>query len=344
MAVERLARQRLGEDRARRDQRIEIDAGVEPHRFEQEHEVLGDDVAGRAGRIGTAADTALRGVEGGDAGVERRHHIGEALPARVVEMRAAGLVADLRADELEQPPDLRRIGVTDGVGKVDGVGAGVRHRRRHAQHVSLRHDPLDGAAEGGGERGLHLDLGEALVAQRDDRAHVSDDLGMGLADIGDRMRLAHGDGYCDHMRAGLERHGRVAQVRHQHDDTQVGNCTRLRDHLGAVGHLRQHLRRDERADLDLAQARLRQRRNPAVLGLGRQRALDALQPVARPDFADGHVHGRLRPIGQQMTRSSIVRKAAAPRLSIRNLDGRAQSIRVPLALAIPANKASSWRK
>ena len=62
MAVERLAGQCFGDDRTRRYQSIDIDAGVEPHRLEQEHEILGDDVAGGARCVGAAADTALRGL------------------------------------------------------------------------------------------------------------------------------------------------------------------------------------------------------------------------------------------------------------------------------------------
>jgi hypothetical protein len=44
--------------------------------------------------VGAAADAALRGIEGRDTGIERRHHIGEPLPARIVQMRAAALGPD----------------------------------------------------------------------------------------------------------------------------------------------------------------------------------------------------------------------------------------------------------
>ena len=72
--------------------------------------------------------------------------------------------------------------------------------------------------------------------------------------------------------------------------TRSPGSSRLRHHLPAIRHLRQRARRHERADLDLAQSSLRQRRDPAVLARGRHDALDALQTVARPDLAHQYVH------------------------------------------------------
>ena len=160
-----------------------------PIDFEQEDEVLGDDVAGGAGRVGAAADAALRGVEGGHAGIERRHHVGEALPARVVQMRAAGLVAELGAQAREQPPHLRRVGVADGVGEADGVGAGLAPSRRHPITQSSGTIALDGAAEGGGDADLDLRpllRGQAVAQRARSRATSAIACSQGLADVGHR--------------------------------------------------------------------------------------------------------------------------------------------------------------
>ena len=54
------------------DQRVEVDAGVDPHVVEHVHEILGDDVAGRARRVRAAAEPADRRVEPTHAAVERR--------------------------------------------------------------------------------------------------------------------------------------------------------------------------------------------------------------------------------------------------------------------------------
>src|SRR5205807_5350207 len=46
LPVQRLAGQRLGDDLARRDQFLQIDAGVEPEGLGEKYHVLGDDIAG----------------------------------------------------------------------------------------------------------------------------------------------------------------------------------------------------------------------------------------------------------------------------------------------------------
>jgi hypothetical protein len=157
--------------------------------------------------------------------------------------------------------------------------------------IGFRHHALDGAAKRGRKPGLDLGAGIALVPQLNDRSHVGDDLGMVLADVADEVRLAdrHRDG--DQISAGVERELRVFQVRHQHRDLEVRDGACVFDHLGAVRHLRQRARGDERADLDLGKARGRQRVDPAALLRRRHDALDTLQPVARTDLADQDIDG-----------------------------------------------------
>src|SRR3989440_8637754 len=50
VAVDRLLGDGLDQDLARGEQLLEIDARADAHRFEHEHQVLGDHVAARAGR------------------------------------------------------------------------------------------------------------------------------------------------------------------------------------------------------------------------------------------------------------------------------------------------------
>src|SRR5205814_5716832 len=70
------------------DQPFEVDAGLDAHLVEQIYEVLGGDVAGRARRIGAAAQPADRALELGDANLDRRQVVGEAGAARVVGVQA----------------------------------------------------------------------------------------------------------------------------------------------------------------------------------------------------------------------------------------------------------------
>ncbi|CAI8725475.1 hypothetical protein EMIT0P201_10536 [Pseudomonas chlororaphis] len=107
---------------------------------------------------------------------------------------------------------------------------------------------------------------------------------MGLADIGDRMLLAHGNRQGDLVHACIERCLGTSQVGHQRSDVEVRQGQRMSHDKRTVGHLRQQLGGDERAHLDLAQACLRQGRYPLQLELGGHDGLDALQAVTRPHF------------------------------------------------------------
>src|SRR5688572_4878410 len=63
MTVNRLLRNRFRENRPGLEKLLEIDAGADAHALEHEHQVLGDDVAARAGGERAAAQAAHRAVE-----------------------------------------------------------------------------------------------------------------------------------------------------------------------------------------------------------------------------------------------------------------------------------------
>ena len=56
------AHHRLG-DAARLDQEVEVDAGANPHAFQQVHEILGREVAGGSRRVRAAPDAGDRRIE-----------------------------------------------------------------------------------------------------------------------------------------------------------------------------------------------------------------------------------------------------------------------------------------
>src|SRR5438105_14107134 len=62
-AVEMLSRQPGLDPAAKLEQRLDIDAGLEAERLEQEHAVLGIDVAARPRREGTASQPRERRIE-----------------------------------------------------------------------------------------------------------------------------------------------------------------------------------------------------------------------------------------------------------------------------------------
>jgi len=64
---------------------------------------------------------------------------------------------------------------------------------------------------------------------------------------------------------------------------------------GGIGHLRKELGRHERRDFDFPEARGGERPDPAMFRLRGHRPLDALEPVARADFAHQDLHSGLVP-------------------------------------------------
>jgi hypothetical protein len=145
--------------------RRQIHAGAHAHGLEHEHQVFGDHVAGRAGRIRAAAQAAQRTVEGAHTHVIRRQAIGQAQAARVVHMRRAGALADFGA----HPVNRRRT----CAGLAMPVVSDRPIRRRRPPPVPppdepprLRAPALQRAAEGGGHAGLDMHLPGAASALR----------------------------------------------------------------------------------------------------------------------------------------------------------------------------------
>ena len=76
------------------------------------------------------------------------------------------------------------------------------------------------------------------------------------------------------------------EIRHENRNRQLGQLAGEGDDLGCIGELWQNVRRYERPHLDLTAAGGRFSSNPALLGGGRHNGLDALQAIARTNFAD----------------------------------------------------------
>ena len=121
-AAGELAAEQLVEPGGDLDQRVEVDAGLDPLALEQVEDVLGGDVAGRARRERAAAEAADRGVEQGRAGLHGRPCAGDARVARVVEVAADRDAED--GDALDEPRDGTRRRDADRVREHDLAGAG----------------------------------------------------------------------------------------------------------------------------------------------------------------------------------------------------------------------------
>ena len=77
---------------------VEVDAGGKAHALQHEDQILGDDIARRAGRERAAAEAGERGVEAADALLQPGRDIGEAEAHCVVHVqsRACGRRSPLR--------------------------------------------------------------------------------------------------------------------------------------------------------------------------------------------------------------------------------------------------------
>ena len=95
-AAGELAAEQRFEPLRHRDQRVEVDAGLDSLAVEEVEHVLGGDVPGRARRERAAAEAADRGVEDGGSGLDRRPRARDAGVARVVEVAADRDAEDAR--------------------------------------------------------------------------------------------------------------------------------------------------------------------------------------------------------------------------------------------------------
>ena len=144
-------------------------------------------------------------------------HVGQALAARVVEVRGQlDVVAERRARRSEVLADLQRVGHPGRVAEGDLLRARVGQPRRDLEHALARDDALVGAAEARRDHGLDAQAGVAgagddaleAVQRRRDRA----------VDVAEVVRLGGRQEDADLLEvvAQLERVVQAARVRHEH--------------------------------------------------------------------------------------------------------------------------------
>jgi len=285
-ALQRLALEPARHAAAQVEQLRQVDAGLDAHALEHEHQVFRVDVAAGTRRMRAAADAGQAGVETRDAYFQRGIRIREPHAARVVEMAAPQPVARDAQRALEQAAHHRRIGIADGVGQAHAVGAGVEQRLHQPQHLVGIDMALQRAAEGRAHAAVDQRLRARRVARRADAADFSDHFVRRLAQVGEAVRMA-GRQRHDHQ-VGLARDGAFGalEVGHQHRGEHPRQRLRIGQQFGGVGQLRQQVRGHERTDLDLALAGRVRVADPFELAFCGQHAGDALQAVAQAHFAD----------------------------------------------------------
>src|SRR6185369_7856682 len=120
---ERAAEDLLGGPR-RLEQLAQVDPGLDPHLVQHRDQVLAGDVAGRAGRDRAAAELAEARLEGVDADLQRRQHVGQRLAAGVVEVGGAFDLGQLLGGTAEELADLGGVRHPGGVAEPDLDRAG----------------------------------------------------------------------------------------------------------------------------------------------------------------------------------------------------------------------------
>ena len=182
-------------------------------------------------------------VEAVDADLERRADVGQREAARVVEVAAPEAVAGDARGPLEQLAHAARVGVADGVGEADAVGAGVQHRlHAGAAPRPARPGPASCSRRRCRCRPRCASSSRRRRAPRGSAPTSAIDLVGRLAQVGQAVRVARRQRHEHQVGSRGDRALGALQVRHQHRGDEARQRLRERDQLGGIGQLRQQPR------------------------------------------------------------------------------------------------------
>ena len=256
-----------------------------PESIEEVHEVLGSQVSGRAGCVGTTAQPARRGVKSRDTRFETRVDVDQRCSPRVVKVQ--GQVADryMPGHRVEQVGDLPRVRDADRVAERDLVGAKVDEARRQFGHACRRHRPFERAAEA--RRQGRPDRQSRAPRLITDALRVRDRLVDGLVDVPLAERFGGGGEDRHFVHACLARAREALQVGHERGVADARPARDTGEDLGGIRHLRHPLRAHEGGHLDRRVAGVRQSVDQRDLVRRRHEGRFVLQPIAWTDLDDG---------------------------------------------------------
>ena len=232
------------------------------------------------------ADAGERCVEAANTDLQRRGHVRQRQPARVVEMAAPEAIPGDAQDLFEQLAHHARIGVSNRVGEAHAVSAGIQQRLHEAQNLGTIHVTLQGASERSADSSFDDSPRACGIAQRANTRDLGHYLVRRLAQVREAVRVTRGQRHDQQIGLTFDRALRAFEVRHQNGSEQSGQRLGVRKNLCGVGKLREQPRRNERADLHLAQTRGMPPFDPCALAPGGKNRADALQAVAQTHFAN----------------------------------------------------------
>ena len=266
------------------EQGIEVHAGVQAHALEHVHQILGADIAAGARCVGAAAEAAEGGVEAVDAGVQRCQGIGQAHAAGVVKMRGeyrlGPALQRLAADAL----DLCRVGHAGGVAQGHALYADLQQTLGQFIYARLGHIALEGAAEGGRQRGV--DEYAAAARHFDDLGELRERLLRRHAQVGQAVGVAGGHHQVDLVHLAGQRALAALHVGHQHGVFHAWHAGDAAHHFFGIAQVGNGLGRGEGGDLDLGQAGVGQAVDQGDLVFGGYEGRLDLEAVAGGDVLD----------------------------------------------------------
>ena len=277
---------------ADRHRLIEIDPGLDAHFVAHVQHVLGRHVSGRAGDEWAAAHTGERAVIAREAGLHASEDVGDAQSARVVEVKPprhlwVGL-GHLRADRV----DLRRVGLTGGVGERDLMDADGKVGVHDLLDVGERDLTVPRRTERHGDRTGDLNAGASGRVHAG--AEAGDGFGGRAVEISKVVCLARGNVQLDLFAAAGRSALHALEVCNQRAVFHTLAAQQGGKDLVRVRHLRHGFRAHERADLDDGKARVRGGFDQLLLFLHGEDAALILQAVPRADLAEGDVIDKIQ--------------------------------------------------
>src|ERR1700722_9967835 len=270
----------------RRHQFCHVDPGRNTHALHHVDDVLGRDIAGSAGGVGAAAETAGGGIDHPGALLHTGIEIRQRLAIGVMEVHREMGDRHAAGHRAQQALCLERRTDADGVAERNFVATELPQMIGHLRHRLRLHLAVEGTAEHAGDIAAHPDA--VGLGPRNHRLEALDGFGDRAIDIGARKALRRRGKHRNHLRAGGARGLIALFVRHQHMEFAVGMMTDAAQHLVRIHHLRDRLRRHEGPDLDGMQPRTQQRLDEGNAVGDADRRLFVLQPVAGAYFDDAH--------------------------------------------------------
>ena len=267
-------------------ERLDVDAGGHAFAVEEVDEVVGADVAGGARRERAAAESAHGRVEVRDPQIEGGDDVGHPEVIGVVEVEVDGLVREGLEDRRGVATDQRRVRVADGVGDPDSVSSGVDEGTENLDEVVRLGDSVEGADETHCGRDVEA---QSLVTGENGGVHEAIG-GLGDGGVGVRLRVPFGGREHEFDVLGACVDGPLSALEVEDEGIELDSIglvgSEAAQQLVGVGHLRDLLRIDEGADLDVLESRADELLCQGDLDVGGHDRFFDLQPVAQSGVED----------------------------------------------------------